>query len=103
MPMIKMRKGDGPMGEPNPDGAPDYPSGLRLFLGEEEIKKLMVGGVLPKMPDLGEMLELRAMVKVAEVGEDVEKGDQKQRRIVLQIEDMGFYNEKSDSEKFYGS
>lgn len=99
MPMINMKSGDGPMGELVPDGGPEYPVGLRITLGEEEIKKLL----MKEFPQVGEELQLNAEAKVIEVGEDTEKGDQERRRLVLQITSLGLYaDKKSDSDKFYG-
>lgn len=94
-----MVKGDGPTGEYSEDGSPKYSPGLRISLGEEEIKRLLMN----RMPPVGHEIEMKAMVKVVEVGEETQKGDMGRRRLVLQITSMGLYDdEKSDSDKFYG-
>lgn len=100
MPMIDMKKGSAPTDEDYPAGAPEYSYGLKVTLDDEELKKLM----MKQMPSVGDELNMHAMVKVVEVGEETEKGSQEKRRLVLQITKLGlFADKKDDSDKFYGA
>lgn len=67
--------------------APDYPYGLCLHLGKQEIRKLG----LTTLPAVGEEMEIHARVKVTMVSESasMERGrEEAQRSATLQITDM---------------
>lgn len=70
---------------------PDYPWGLRISLGESEMRKLEV----ENMPEVGEYVALRAVARVTSVSSN-EIGGKPERRVELQIEQLGFV-EDSDA------
>jgi hypothetical protein len=81
---------------------PEYPTGLRIYLGPEELKKLMMD-----IPEVGKELDLVGKVKVVSVSEDDLKGGLESKSVTLQIVDMNLSRDKeSDGEldvmKFYG-
>lgn len=70
---------------------PDYPYGLRIRLGEDELAKLDLEGDC----SAGDMIDLRAFAKVVNV--TVDDVDGKPRRsIELQIQQLAVENEEED-------
>ena len=84
----------------NPD-EPAYPYGLRINLGADEIKKLMLGKDL----QVGDEMILQGKVEVVGVNAGEMKDGKDDLRVELQITEMYLEDEKEqkpDSAKFYG-
>lgn len=90
MKMVSMKmtpkKGDKAdnMGGMSPDDGEKYPWGLRINLGDEELKKLG----LKELPKVGQEVPLMAMVKVIGVRSN-ESQEGENRNLELQITDCG--------------
>lgn len=70
---------------------PDYPYGLRIRLGQDELDKLDLDGEC----NAGDMIDLRAFAKVIEVR--AEEVDGKTRRTIeLQIQQLAIENENEE-------
>ena len=69
--------------------APEYPHGLKIYLGPEELKKL---GFMDA-PAIDSEFKIKGTVKVVEVSSEEEKG----HRIELQITDLELSSSKSDN------
>lgn len=80
---------------PGPVSAPDYPYGLCICLGEDELQKLG----LDENPEIGDMLHLHAMAKVTSVSQSESEGVGKNRRVELQITHMVGENEDEENEE----
>jgi hypothetical protein len=65
-------------------GGPDYPYGLRITLAPEILRKLD----LPKLPEVGQMMGLHAVVEVVAVSADRAQNGGRDLRVELQITDM---------------
>lgn len=95
--MTHMKMSDGDMKKEmtlGPEKRDSYPYGLRIRLGEAELKKLG----MDDMPAVGDEIELDAKVKVVSTSENASEGS-KNRMVELQIThvDMGSDDdEKSD-------
>lgn len=77
----------------------EYPYGLRISLDDESIAKLGIS----KLPEVGLEMYLGATVKVVEVSENELHGENKERRVELQITDMALTVEKENpGKKIYG-
>lgn len=61
----------------------DYPYGLRIRLGESELKKLG----MDKLPEVGDEIELDAKVKVVSTNQSASEGS-KSKSVELQITHM---------------
>jgi hypothetical protein len=72
-----------------PEG-PQYSYGLCITLCDDELKKLGIDK--EDMPEIGDMIDLRAMAKVTSVHQSA-SADGDQRRIELQITDLGVEDE----------
>jgi hypothetical protein len=68
---------------------PRYPYGLRICLGEGELKKLDLD-----LPNVGDVIDLRAFAEVTSVS-DGEGG----RRVELVIQKLAVENEMTEDEK----
>lgn len=78
----------------SPGGGDDYPYGLSMHLGHEELTKLG----LDKLPRVGDKLHLRAHAHVTSVSENHRDGGKSERRIELQLRKMEVAAEKKASE-----
>ena len=65
--------------------APDYPWGLCLNLDADELKKLGI----KTLPAIGAVMTLQANVKVTQVNQSAVEGRDEEKRVNLQITDMG--------------
>lgn len=74
---------------PIPCPTPDYPYGLRLCLGEREIKKLKLDGV----PDVGDLMDMRCFGTITSVSQEPGPDGEKQRRVEIQIERIAIEDE----------
>ena len=73
-----------------PTVAPDYPPGLRICLCQEELEKLGLS-----IPDIGDMIDMRAMGTVTSVS--IEKTDGEDRcRVEIQIERISVESEAEE-------
>lgn len=63
---------------------PDYPWGLRINLGDSELKKLDIDD----LPSVGDYIDLRAFARVTSVSANEVEGG-KSCRVELQIEKLG--------------
>src|SRR5690242_10130946 len=80
---------------PMPD-APTFPYGLCITLCDDELEKLGIDK--DDMPEIGDSIHLFAMAKVTSVNQSAnESGDQ--RRIELQITDLGCENEDDENDE----
>jgi len=70
----------------------NYPYSLRIYLGPEEVKKLQL-----KNPQIGQKMQLEAMVEIVAVSNENTKGDQDQISVTIQMQEMMF--ESPDEEK----
>ena len=73
--------------------ASEYPYGLRICLTPEVMKKLD----LPKLPEVGQMLGLHAVVEVVGVNIDRAYNGGRDKRVELQITDMVLQDKSNDS------
>lgn len=94
---MKSKSGPTPLETASSD-APEYPHGLRIYLTEKELEKLM----LPKDPELDDELKIKGLVKVVELSKDDVVNGKDGKRMVLQITDFELDSNKTDSDKFYG-
>jgi hypothetical protein len=86
---------------PRPPQAPEYPYGLRITLGPDELKKLGIS----EAPELGKMIKLMAEAKVVEVEVANQEGDSSDFKVELQIQHLEFQKKeenKSTSSIIYG-
>lgn len=74
---------------------PEYPHGLKLHLGSEELKKLH----MLEAPEVGKCFKMMAKVEVVEVMKEGEE-----YKVSLQIKEMELKKEGRESEEksFYG-
>lgn len=79
---------------------PDYPYGLCINLGADEMEKLGI----KDLPEIGEQMSLTATVKVTSVSSYDSEGGGSSKSVSLQITEMGLDDGKSTSaaEKLYG-
>lgn len=69
---------------------PDFPYGLRICFSEKELKKLEL-----EIPEIGDMIDLRAMGTVTSV--TIDKTDGEDRcRVEIQIERIALENENKE-------
>lgn len=83
------------------DERPDYPYGLSLHLGKEQLEKLGIEG----LPETGTPMLVMARVFVEQAGEHTTNGEQTERHITLQITEMSLSPEAtkvSAAEKMFG-
>jgi hypothetical protein len=83
------------------EDGPDYPWGLCLRLGKDELTKLGV----ETLPEIGEEMTILAVAKVTRVSQSADKDGGDTRCVELQITEMSFIEEREDkplSEKMYG-
>jgi hypothetical protein len=73
-----------------PSVQPDYPPGLRICFCSEELKKLGLD-----VPDIGDMIDMRAMGTVTSVSIDKTDGDDR-CRVEIQIERIALENEAKE-------
>jgi hypothetical protein len=80
---LKRTKADQKADKPTPAGPADdpYPYGLRVSLGEDELKKLGVD-----LPKVGTKMHLRAHAVVHSASQDERQGGKRNRRVELQIQ-----------------
>lgn len=92
---MKVSKAEAPLSttEALVQGGPEYPYGLRITLAPEILKKLD----LPKMPEVGQMLGLHAVVEVVSVSADRAANGSRDLRVELQITDMCLKDKSNDS------
>lgn len=69
----------------NPCEGPDYPWGLALNLGKEELDKLGVKG----LPEIGEEFQIVATAKVTRVSQSANASGDEHKGVELQIIEMG--------------
>lgn len=69
---------------------PEYPYGLCICLDEETIAKLGI----TTLPKVGQAMTMQAKVEVRSVSESNSEDMGRQRRLELQITDMGLSNSK---------
>lgn len=84
------------------DDRPQYPYGLSINLGPDEISKLG----LDKMPQAGDKLGMMANVTVSAINMENNQGDDRKFRMTLQITDMEIEKgekDKSIESSIYGS
>lgn len=93
---MKMSKEDLPanMDEAIIQGGPEYPYGLRICLSPEVIKKLD----LAKLPEVGQMMGLHAVVEVVGVNIENAYNGGRDKKVELQITDMVLKDKSEDSE-----
>lgn len=80
---------------------PKYPWGLKVCLDTESIAKLG----LSQLPDVGTKMKLMATVEVCEVGAYQKQDGKEEKRLELQITEMGLGSgeeEVSAADKIYG-
>lgn len=81
--------------EANAEGKDEYPYGLRIYLEEDQLKKLEIKG----LPDLGDEIMFVARAKIVNVSDrqpENEHEDSK-RSVGLQIVEMNLGGDKSES------
>lgn len=79
--------------------SPEYPYGLCLRLGEDQISKLGI----KELPALGKTVKVYAMAEVVAVAE-ADTGRGVTRNLELQITDLGLQlNKKNPEDVLYGS
>lgn len=78
----------------------NYPYCLRIYLGPEEVSKLQL-----KNPQIGQKMQLEAMVEVVAVSSENTKGDESKVSVTIQIKEMMFESpdEEKAEEKLYGA
>lgn len=78
----------------------NYPYSLRIYLGPEEVSKLQL-----KNPQIGQKMQLEAMVEVVAVSSENNKGDENKLSVTIQIKEMMFESaeEEKAEEKLYGA
>ncbi len=78
----------------------NYPYSLRIYLGPEEVSKLQL-----KNPQIGQKMQLEAMVEVVAVSSENTKGDESKVSVTIQIKEMMFESpdEEKAEEKLYGA
>lgn len=77
-----------------PFSGEDYPYGLSIRLGRDELEKLGI----TTLPQVGEELELNAVAYVKSASEEQRDGGKKERRIELELRKMELEStEKVDS------
>lgn len=72
----------------------EYPYGLRICLTPDVMKKLD----LPKLPEVGQMMGLHAVVEVVGVNIDKAYNGSREKRVELQITDMVLQDKSNDSQ-----
>lgn len=92
---MKMSKAEQPLSTADAlvQGGPEYPYGLRITLTPDVLKRLD----LPKMPEVGQMLGLHAVVEVVGVNADRAQNGGRDLRVELQITDMVLQDKSNDS------
>jgi len=74
-----------------PTVAPDYPPGLRICFCQQELEKLGLS-----IPEIGDMIDMRAMGTVTSVS--IEKTDGDDRcRVEIQLEKIALENESGEN------
>lgn len=78
----------------------NYPYSLRIYLGPEEVSKLQL-----KDPQIGQKMQLEAMVEVVAVSSENTKGDESKVSVTIQIKEMMFESpeEEKAEEVMYGA
>ena len=79
--------------EPSP--GPDYPWGLQINLGKEELAKLGIDD----LPEVGDEFHIYAVCKVTSVNQSVSEGGDDSKGVGLQITAMGAMHEDDAEEQ----
>ena len=78
-----------------PCDGPDYPWGLCLNLGKEELGKLGI----KELPEIGDEFHIYAVCKVTRVSASASETSDDQRSVELQVTDMGAMHEDDTEEQ----
>ena len=72
------------------DSKPEYPWGLQINLGNEELEKIG----MEKMPEIDTEFSMQIKVKVTSMSVNSSKGEEDRKRLELQITEMGMDTDK---------
>lgn len=82
-----------------PGDGPKYPYGLCLCLDNDTLEKLGI----TSLPDVGQVMEIKALATVTSVGMNQEQDGDKRQRADLQITDLELSKSTGDlAERMYG-
>lgn len=92
---MKISKAEHPMSmdEVLTQGGADFPRGLRISLEPAVLEKLD----LPKLPEVGQMMGLHAVVEVVEVAIENAANGSRNKRLELQITDLELKDKSEDA------
>lgn len=79
-----------------PSDGPDYPYGLCLNLGADELDKLGV----KKLPAVGDEMHITAVCKVTRVSQSASEGGDDSKSVELQVTNMGVEPEAEEPTAF---
>lgn len=82
-----------------PEMQDEYPYGLRIHLGNDELAKLNMA----ELPAIGVEMTLTAKVRVVEVSQSDSVNGEPHRRVEMQIEQMNLSTNKSAEQAMYPS
>jgi hypothetical protein len=80
------------------DGGPDYPWGLALDLGKNELAKLGMA----ELPKIGDIIHLEAIAKVTSLYESASEGGEDSKNCTLQVMLLGCAPESQTKEQAAG-